>query len=204
MMKRDSKIYLFRITHIDNLDHIKKFGITHVNSPIKNNSYIGIGDDSLIQTREHIFLPGKENLADFIPFYFAPRMPMLYVIQRGYNKVKTITPQEIVYCISDVDTIINAGLEFVFTDGHAVSQLSRFYYSNEIDKIEQVVDWKSVRSKYWNDENDLDVKRKKEAEFLIKDDIPFSAILGFAVYNNEAQEKLIKILSGTDKKVVVR
>lgn len=204
MGDRDSRIFLYRITHIDNLTHMKRFGITHVNSPNKNISFIGIGDESLIQTRENVILPKKEKLADYIPFYFAPRMPMLYVIQNGYNGVNAIAPQEIVYCITDTDSIIQAGLDFVYTDGHAVSNLSSFYYSTEIDKIKQVIDWNAVRSRYWNDENDLDFKRKKEAEFLIKGDIPFEAILGFAVFDNSAKEKVIEELNGASKKVVIK
>ena len=38
---------------------------------------------------------------------------------------------------------------------------------------------------------DLDLKRRKEAELLIKTELPAKYIRGFVVYNNEAREQLI-------------
>lgn len=46
-------------------------------------------------------------------------------------------------------------------------------------------------AQYWKDENDLDLKRRKEAEFLVDGDISTEAVLGFAVYNETAKNKLI-------------
>ena len=48
-----------------------------------------------------------------------------------------------------------------------------------------------MRAKYWLDENDLDLKRRKEAEFLVLGDIATEAILGFVVYNQNAQNRMI-------------
>jgi hypothetical protein len=42
---------------------------------------------------------------------------------------------------------------------------------------------------YWHD--DLDLKRRKEAEFLVADDIPLTALLGYVVYNDTTKTELI-------------
>ncbi len=37
-------IYIYRMTHIDNIPHILKYGITHKNSKNANPHYKAIGD----------------------------------------------------------------------------------------------------------------------------------------------------------------
>ncbi|WP_051268164.1 type II toxin-antitoxin system toxin DNA ADP-ribosyl transferase DarT [Terrimonas ferruginea] len=184
------KIYLYRITHIGNLPHIIRFGITHNSSVNANPSFISIGDGSLISSRNQFMLKNGKLLGDYIPFYFGVRMPMLYVVQRGYNMVNSVSAPEIVYCVTSLQRILKVGLPFIFTDGHAVSSLSDQYDQTNIKEIETILDKNAIDAKYWKDEADLDLKRRKEAEFLVLGDIPYSAIAGFLVYNEAAKSKL--------------
>ncbi len=48
----------------------------------------------------------------------------------------------------------------------------------------------AVKAKYWKDEDDLDRKRRKEAEFLVLGDIDKKAILGYVVFNKNAKKKM--------------
>jgi hypothetical protein len=48
-----------------------------------------------------------------------------------------------------------------------------------------------VKAKYWRDENDLDRKRKKEAEFLVLGDIATDAMLGYFVSNENAKNRML-------------
>lgn len=198
-----SKIYLFRITHIENIPHILKNGITHANSPNCNPNYKAIGDSSLIDRRKEFYTPCAKSLGEYIPFYFGTRMPMLYLIQNGFNGVKQTNAEEIVYCISSVEQIIKHLIPFYFTDGHAVDNLSEFYTEEYIDRIDELIDTKAINSKYWKDENDLDLKRRKEAEFLIEKDLPSDAVLGYAVLNERAKNKLLS-LGIKEEKVIIR
>jgi hypothetical protein len=93
-------------------------------------------------------------------------------------------------------------LNFMFTDGHAVDWLSTFYNKNDIENIDNIIDKKAINSKYWTPDNDLDLKRRKEAEFLVKDDVQYSAILGFMVANEESRNQLLEL--GVEKKIVVK
>jgi len=186
------KIQLFRITHIQNIPHILQYGITHVTSDNSNPNFITIGDGSLISRRNSFSIPNEKVLGDYIPFYFGVRMPMLYVIQNGFNGLQAVSAEEIVYCVSTIGQILTHNLDFLFTDGHATDKLSSFYSSQDISNLENIIDWQAVKSKYWNNDNDLDLKRRKEAEFLVASDIPVSAILGFAVYNDNSKRKLVE------------
>ena len=120
-------------------------------------------------------------------------MPILYVIQKGYNLVNPTPVEDIVYCVSTVQQIMANSLEFIFTDGHAVDAFSAQYEKGDIGNIDTLLDMKAIRAKFWKDENDLDLKRRKEAEFLVLGDVPVTAILGYLVYNEPAKQKLLDI-----------
>jgi len=185
-----STVLLYRMTHIKNIPHILKHGITHISSLAKNKNYVAIGDGSLIKARKDFSMPNDKTLGEYIPFYFGPRMPMLYVMQKGFNGVAPVTRGDVVYCISSVKAIQAANLEYVFTNGHAVDRFTDFYFPKDIENIFSIIDTKAINSKYWKDEDDLDLKRRKEAEFLVMGDIPISAIQSFAVHNQASATQL--------------
>jgi len=177
--------------HIENIPHILNYGITHSSSANANTEFVSIGDSSLIETRSEFILDNGRRLGEYIPFYFGSRMPMLYVIQKGYNLVRAIPVQDIVYYVTSVQKIMDADLKYIFTDGHAVDSFSTQYETKDIASIETLLDMKAIHAKYWKDENDLDLKRRKEAEFLVLGDIPTTAVLGYLVYNKIAKQKLL-------------
>jgi len=187
------KTYLFRMLHIDNIAHLLKFGLTKVDSPNANPDYKSIGDNSLINSRNFHFLSNGNTLGNYIPFYFWNRMPMLYVIQKGFNGVQITPPENIIYCVTTVAQIIKMGLKFIFTDGHAVDAFSSIYDINDISRLDEILDYNAIKDPYWKDPKDLDKKRRKEAEFLIENDIPITAIGAFVVYNQTAKDRLIDL-----------
>ena len=197
------KVYIFRMTHIENIPHIIKNGITHKESPNSNVNYKSIGDNSLISTRDDFMMPNGNLLGQYIPFYFGYRTPMLYVMQNGYNGVVSTEPKNIIYCISSAQKIIETGMNYVYTDGHATDGFSNYYSPEDILNIEEQVDFIATKSVFWKDENDLDLKRRKEAEFLLKEDLGYDNILGFATFDNNSKEKLIKF-GVSDKKITVK
>lgn len=186
-----NRIPIFRMVHIENIPHVLQYGLTHWSSSNRNLNYVPIGDNSLIGTRNNMTLPNGDIIGQYLPFYFWGRMPMLYVIQKGYNEVQSVDAENIVYCISSVQNIIDTSLEYLFTDGHATAVLTSFYNSDDIQNIENIVDFEAVKSKYWNEY--LDQKRRKSAEFLVKGDVPIDKIIGFAVYNEKAKSRLVEM-----------
>jgi hypothetical protein len=191
------------MTHIENIRHILQHGITHMRSSNKNSKYVPIGDRGLINNREHFVMPNQLHLGDYIPFYFGTRMPMLFVICNGYNNVKRIPSEQIVYCITSVFEIVKHQLEFVYTNGHGVDDLTEFFEPDVVTNIFAHIDKTAIDQKYWRDDKDLDLKRRKEAEFLVRNDIPAAAILGYAVYNLAAKQNLIN-LGINDEHIVIK
>ena len=196
-----SKIYLYRMTHIDNVDHILAYGITHKKSAQANPYYRTIGDNSLISRRDNFITDSGRELGDYIPFYFGPRTPMLYVIQKGYNGVRMTPAEEIVYCVTSLAKIIESNLDYIYADGHATDGFTKFFSMNDMELIDSQVDFEATNANYWKKENDLDFKRRKEAELLILGDLAIEFNLGFIVFNEKAKEALVQ--KGIDDKLVV-
>lgn len=196
-------IKIYRMTHIDNIDHVLAYGITHKNSPNYNPNFTIIGDQSLIDTRstKEVYVDNgdflnvsasKIILGDFIPFYFGIKMPMLYVIQVGGNFVEKATrPEEIVYLVCSITNIINSDNVYYFTDGHGTDNYTTFYDSSMINSLPKIIDWSAVKASFWGGQENLNIKRKKQAEFLVSKDLPPSFLFGFGCYNELAKQKLI-------------
>ena len=198
-----SKKYLYRMIHIENIPHVLQYGITHRNSPSANLNFVPIGDNSLINRRNTHILNNGTVLGDYIPFYFGTRSPMLYVIQRGFNGVNRTNPENIIYWVTSIANVIDSEIDFMFTDGHAIDSFTTEYSKDQIRNIDNILDYNAINASVWIDENDLDKKRRKEAEFLLSQDLPTRYILGYICYNESAKAKLIEY--GIDEnKIVVK
>ena len=214
---RLDQIYLYRITHIDNIPHVLQYGIVNKNSKNINPDFISIGDKSLIDTRSNKvviisngeflnFSPAQITLGDFIPFYFGVKMPMLYVVQHGGNFVEKATSAEnIVYMACLLKPIIDSRVTYYFSDGHATDNYTTFYSADFINLLPQIIDWEAIKQSYWGGQENLNLKRKKQAEFLVLDDLNSKYLSGFICFNKKAKNKLmafginenkIKILPG--------
>lgn len=195
--------FAFRIVHIDNIPHVVKYGLVHNDSPFASDSFVPIGDVSVMDARSTKQLTDGSFLSEYIPFYFGPRSPMLYNIQNGNGILTKKEPDEIVYCVIRIEDVINSDLHCVFTDGHALNNMSKFYSKSDLQRLDSLVKMEDVYATYWFNQSPWDDrKRKKEAELLFKDEIPPQFIVGFLVYNKKAFEKMISFGIPKEKIIV--
>ena len=194
--------YAFRLTHIDNILYIERCGLVRADSPLRDPNYVSIGDSQVICIRAGRDVKGY-HLNEYVPFYLGPRSPMLYVIQHGYNGVARVEAENIVYCVIRLDDLIHGNIDCIFTDGHALSAFTSFYQKNMLSHINEIVKYDDVFSSQWNIEEDLDLKRRKEAELLVKQDLPAQYVRGYVVYNETAKQRLISSGVAPEKIVVV-
>ncbi|GAC1318010.1 MAG: toxin-antitoxin system toxin DarT [Isosphaeraceae bacterium] len=105
-------------------------------------------------------------LADYVPFYFANRSPMLYVIYKGSVPGYIGGQSDVVYLTSTVERIKACNCHCCFTDGHAVENPTDFF--EEAELLPSRVDWDVIQDPIWhNRDDDPDRKRRKQAECLI-------------------------------------
>lgn len=197
-----NKVYLYRMTHIENIPHILTYGITHHNSPNANAAYRTIGDASLISNRNtrRVYIDnGTLNqdgesiiLGNFIPFYLGVRMPMLYVIQHGGNFVPKATPAtDIVYLVCHLLSVVKEQSCCYYSNGHATEFMTSFFDKTKIQELPLHINWEAIIERYWGGEENLKLKWQKQAEFLAKDDISPTLITGFVCHDETAQKRLI-------------
>ncbi len=61
---------------------------------------------------------------------------MLYVIKNGGVEGFTGTQSDIIHLVTDTKRVVEAGRDFVFTDGHAIMALSEYY--NDLSYLKEV------------------------------------------------------------------
>ncbi|MCL4441413.1 MAG: DUF4433 domain-containing protein [Firmicutes bacterium] len=177
---------IYHITHLDNLPQIIQSGglyswtILHRD----NIQYTNIAHQTIQDRRSTtpVVLPPFGVLHDYVPFYFAPRSPMLCAIYN--NKVDDYKGKqhEIIHLVSDAHVLQQAGVPFVFTDGHGIMFITNFYNNlQDLDKI----DWGIMRAKYWADTNEDGDRRRRR----------WSLIIGIGVMNEQTLNRVNEILN---------
>jgi hypothetical protein len=131
-------------------------------------------------------------LHDYVPFYFAPRSPMLFTIHKGNVRGYQNGQNSIIYLVVEIQAIANANLAFAYTDGHAVMDYSDFY--DDLKDLSQI-DWQIMNATYWHDTpQDGDRKRRRQAEFLVHQFCPWKLVQEIGVINDNIQIKVETIL----------
>jgi hypothetical protein len=78
--------------------------------------------------------------------------------------------------------VAQAGLGFVFTNGHAVMAYTHFF-----DDLAQLpsLPWQAIRAKYWNDF--VDGRCDCQSEFLVRDFFPLRLVDHIGVFDEAAR-----------------
>lgn len=192
-------IRIYHITHYTNLPRILEAGGLLCDREGADKCLVSIAYDDIKQRRKRTDVPCGPGgtVADYVPFYFAPRSPMLYAIHKGFVSHYTVGQREIVYIVSSVQAVQQRGLPFVFTDGHPVVRITRFF--NTLDDLSQV-DWQVMRSRTWyNTDADPDRKRRRQAEFLVYRFFPWEAVQMVCVLDVAMRQVVLTYLQGCAK-----
>ena len=187
---------IYHITHIDNLQGMINEGglqCDRVSSErglcARSIAYQHIKERRAMRP---VMVSMRGTLWDYVPFYFCPRSPMLYVNYRGNVPGYPDGQTPIVHIVSTAEDIRNFGIPFFFTGGHA-----EMVFSIQYDNLEQLgeLDWEVINSKYWFDSiRDDDRKRRKQSEFLVFEFFPWDLISEIGVINHDIYNKVTAII----------
>ena len=150
------------------------------------------------KTRGDVVAAGG-TLADYVPFYFANRSPMLLAIHKGHVAGYEGGQAEVIYLVSSAETVAKTDLVWCFTDGHAVEGITEFFDS--LDELPKV-DWGAVETWRWGGRwlfQDPDVKRRKQAEFLVHRRVPWALVEQVAVINHGVAQRITEILQNAEQ-----
>ncbi len=191
--------YLYHLTHVDNLE-----SIIQCNGCLSNNEkqarglgHLNIAYNHIQERRARKQVPCGPGgvLHDYVPFFFAPRPPMLYTIHRGNVDGYSGGQQSLIYLLTTAQAVSESGCDWVFTDGHGTMDFTDFYDS--LESLDEVA-WDVMGLRYRHDtDSDPDRKRRRQAEFLIKNQCPWTLISKIGVLNQQILTQVQEILEIT-------
>ena len=190
--------FIYHITHISNLASILKAdGLWCDSRRIEQGfSIVGIAHQNIKDRRAKRKVPLSVGgvLADYVPFYFAPRSPMLYAIHSGAVEGYQGGQAAVLHLVSTVKTASSTGQPWCFTDGHAEMGMTEF--CDDLKRLDGLVNSEIMEGRYWNDTvAQPDRKRRRQAEFLVRECFPWKFIRSIGVYDADTAAKVAKIMS---------
>lgn len=180
---------LYHITHVDNLPSIVADGALWSDATLiaRGGPAASIGMSSIKQRR--LGLPVKCHPGDFVggyvPFYFCPRSIMLFLIHRanhpdlGYRGGQ----EPIVHLELDLHAVVTWAdanqRRWSFTLSNAGAAYAEF--RSRLDQLGDL-NWTAIRA---TDFTSPAVKEGKQAEFLVKDFVPWELVVRIGVHSPE-------------------
>ncbi len=171
------------LTHIENLRGIFKSGGIQSYNRMKASSYVNLANESVQAGRSNITVPiSSKPLHDYVPVYFGFKTPMVAANQHQN--------EQLVFLRFSLEILQTPGC--IFTDGNARANSTNFFEFKSIENL-SVIDSKAIQTlKYANDQ---ELRRKKQAEILIPDKLPFRHLIDIICYSENSRnivENLIK------------
>jgi hypothetical protein len=200
---------LFHFTHVRNLRGIlaEKQLVSDTVMQSRGGVLSECGDRAVKAERRlrQITVPPYGCPADYVPFYFAPRSPMLYVISRGGVTTYQDGQAPLVYLVTSVDGVMETHRPYVFSDGNCASAITRHF--TDLSMMPSVVDWEIMAARYWNNTaDDGDRMRRRMAELLVHEYLPVTSVHEVATYDHDHAQQVRHLLreAGAELPVTVR
>jgi hypothetical protein len=198
---------LFRITHAANLPWLLANGLHAANGAKSDPNFVAIGNPDLIGKRSHRIIPMSPGgtLADYVPFYFTPKSPMLLNIKTGYSGITQRGDEEIVILVSSCKAMSENGVSMLFTDRHAYTATAN--WSANPDDLAAMIDWEILcRHDFARDDSYPDKMERYQAEALAYRHVPPVALLGVGCASAAGKARIDSQIqaAGLSLKAVIR
>lgn len=205
LQRCQSEVRVSRIYHFAdgaNLPSILKSGELRCHR--QANPEVDVGHKEIKRHREEIEVgcgPGGV-VGDYVPFYYAPRSPMLFSIKCGNVEGVSSDQRRLVYFVSSTEAVYEAGLECVLTDGNAAAAFTTF--STDPTDFDDFIDWDLMKAVMWrNTSDDPDRRRRRMAEFLVHQALPLELVREIAVKDKIIAAWVIEQLEDADREIAV-
>ncbi len=189
------KALIWRIVHRANLPWIFDNGLHCGNSPHCSDSWVHIGNPELTAKRaDHpVCISPGGCLNDYVPFYFTPFSVMMKNIHSGWGGVQRRSNDEIIILVSSLPYLQEQGIPFVYTDSHAYYMWANFY--SDLAHLDQI-DWPILQARDFKRDPDDPAKFERyQAEALIHQHCPISALHGIICYTNTVKLQLESLIA---------
>jgi hypothetical protein len=193
-------------THIGNLPGILTASCLRADVMLRRDSVdvVQAADPVIKARRRQLRIPLSPFacVADYVPFYFAPRSPMLFKLVKGGVPGYADGQDPLIYLVSTTEHVASAGLRYLFSDGNCAASVTQFF--DRLRDLDSAVDWPLMRSTMWNNTaDDPDRMRRRMAEFLVHERMPISCLAGIAVRTAAMKEHVTRTLAKRDVRLPV-
>ncbi len=183
---------IYHITDVANLNGILDAGGLNCDRSMLSSHPEVIGYEHIKKRRmEEIQVdccPGR-FVGDFVPFYYCPRSPMLYVLNKGNTGKSIGSQQTVIHLVSTVAQVMVAVENWAISDGNAGALHTSFY--KDLDVLKSL-NWASIRATDWRGKT-----HQKSAEFLALDHVPWKAFHQIGCMNAATQQRVVEILDAS-------
>jgi ssDNA thymidine ADP-ribosyltransferase, DarT len=197
-MTAPADIPIYHITDIANLRGIVAGGGLRSDVAMAQFNPEVIGYDHIKKRRAteiRVGCCGNRFVGEFVPFYYCPRSPMLFSINKGNTGRPAGCQRSIVHLVSKVGLALNGAADWAISDGNAGAYHSLFY--KDLKELGGL-DWQAIRATQWQGQT-----HQKMAEFLVADFFPWNAFEKIGCQNAETARQVTEILDGTGHRPVV-
>lgn len=207
-MPRPEPTFVFHITRLEHLESMVTEGLlSDTQAQERGLVQIEIGNAGIKARRAARVVPIAPGgvVADYVPFYFAPRSPMLYAIDKGNVPTYQQGCEEIVHLVSTTQALRALGLTVLGTDRNAVLAVAEF--TDDDTHLSEIVDWDLMKARMWNNTAAApDRRERRQAEFLAHGLVPWSAFLEVATKSPGVKSRVEELLTrlGQTTEVAVR
>jgi hypothetical protein len=197
--------WIYHITHADNLASTIATGGIWCDAKVRAGratpTDVGYAHIKNRRMTRAVACAAGGVVGDYVPFNFCPRSVMLFVLHRGHPGYQG-GQEKIVHLVSSVSAARATRRACLFTDRHAELAYAQQYESlDDLDKV----DWSVMPTDVWWG-GDPDVKERRQAEFLVHDFFPWSAVAGVVAYDQTVAAEVRALVAAAAPKygVVVR
>lgn len=195
-MPRPVPTRILHFTHIDHLRTIIENGLV-ADTQIQGSGFLAheAGDPGIKDHRQRRPVDTQPGgvVGDYVPFYFAPRSPMMYRIHMGGVPEYQGHEHDLVYLVTTIEQVQAAGGTIVLTDRNAAKTIASF--TSEPSDWDDLVDWALMRQAQWYDIPEYpDRKERRMAECLVHRSVPWSVITDVVTHDTARQQAAQAIL----------
>jgi hypothetical protein len=187
---RPENVLIYHITDVANLPGILAENGLHSDVAMVRRNPTVIGYTHIKERRMkqiRVACCGGRFVGEFVPFYFCPRSPMLYVINRGNTGRQPGCQQSIVHLVSTVGVGTGLSRPWAISDGNAGASYPSFFADI---KALNGLDWTAIRATDWRGKT-----TQKMAEFLVADFFPWTGIHAVGCCNSAIANEVQNLLN---------
>lgn len=195
---RPNPTWVYHFTRVEHLATIRTHGLC-CDRRAKNDGMLSleVGNKEIKSRRAGRRVPVMPGgvVADYTPFYFAPRSPMMFSIHKGNVQGYDGGADRLIYLATTVERLVALGLDVVLTDRNAVLEYASFARLSDGEPDASFIDWALMEQRMWNNTEDKpDRMERRMAECLVHESVPWEGFQAVVAKSRSVADEVADLL----------